>query len=95
MYIHKVMKKKTDIARSSAERDLTISTTKQIEALWNGQEREDLEVENRWTRQHPQEVWCLCWRCAFAHQQEVCLVSLMALCISFMHKLISLCEQSV
>ena len=41
MYIHKVMKKDTDIARSSAERDLTISTTKQIEALWNGQERED------------------------------------------------------
>ena len=35
MYIHKVMKKKIDIARSSAERDLTISklTTKQIEAL--------------------------------------------------------------
>ena len=31
MYIHKVMKKKIDnlIARSSAERDLTISTTKQ------------------------------------------------------------------
>ena len=28
MYIHKVMKKKIDIARSSAERDLTISTTK-------------------------------------------------------------------
>ena len=26
MYIHMVMKKKTDIARSSAERDLTIST---------------------------------------------------------------------
>ena len=35
MYIHMVMKKKkTDIARSSAERDLTISTTKQIEVLW-------------------------------------------------------------
>ena len=29
-----VMKKKIDIARSSAERDLTISTTKQIEVLW-------------------------------------------------------------
>ena len=30
------MKKKIDIARSSAERDLTISklTTKQIEVLW-------------------------------------------------------------
>ena len=42
MYIHKVMKKKIDIARSSAERDLTISTTKQIEVLYNGQEREDL-----------------------------------------------------
>ena len=28
-------------ARSSAERDLTISTTKQIEVLWNGQVRED------------------------------------------------------
>ena len=41
IYIHKVMKKKIDIARSSAERDLTISTTKQIEALWNGQVRED------------------------------------------------------
>ena len=43
MYIHKVMKKKIDIrlARSSAERDLTISTTKQIEVLWNGQVRED------------------------------------------------------
>ena len=32
--IHKVMKKKIDVARSSAERDLTISTTKQIEVLW-------------------------------------------------------------
>ena len=32
------MKKKIDTARSSAERDLTISTTKQIEALWNGHE---------------------------------------------------------
>ena len=32
-YTHMVMKKKTDIARSSAERDLTISTTKQTEAL--------------------------------------------------------------
>ena len=32
------MKKKIDIARSSAERDLTISTTKQIEVLWNGHE---------------------------------------------------------
>ena len=32
------MKKKIDIARSSAERDLTISTTNQIEALWNGHE---------------------------------------------------------
>ena len=42
MYIHKVMKKKIDIARSSAERDLTISATKQIEVLYNGQEREDL-----------------------------------------------------
>ena len=52
MYIHKVMKKKIDIARSSAERDLTISTTKQIEALWNGQEREDREVEIRWTPAH-------------------------------------------
>ena len=41
VYIHKVMKKKIDIARSSAERDFTISTTKQIEALWNGQVRED------------------------------------------------------
>ena len=30
-----------DIARSSAERDLTISTTKQIEVLWNGQVRDD------------------------------------------------------
>ena len=40
MYIHMVMKKKTDIARSSADRDLTISTTKQIEALLNGQERD-------------------------------------------------------
>ena len=36
MYIHMVMKKKIDIARSSAERDLTINTTKQIETLWNG-----------------------------------------------------------
>ena len=34
------MKRKIDIARSSAERDLTISTTKQIEVLYNGQERE-------------------------------------------------------
>ena len=41
MYIHKVMKKKNDIARSSAERVLTISTTKQIEVLWNGQVRDD------------------------------------------------------
>ena len=41
MYIHMVMKKKIDIARSSAERDLTISTTKQIEVLWNGQVQED------------------------------------------------------
>ena len=43
MYIsctHIVMKKKIDIARSSAERDLTTSTTKQIEVLWNGQEQE-------------------------------------------------------
>ena len=36
MYTLMVTKKKIDIARSSAERDLTISTTKQIEALWNG-----------------------------------------------------------
>ena len=49
MYIHKVMKKKIDIARSSAERDLTISTTKQIEALWNGQEWEDLRCQSAQT----------------------------------------------
>ena len=41
MYIHMVMKKKIDIARSSAERVLTISETKQIEVLWNGQVRDD------------------------------------------------------
>ena len=52
MYIHKVMKKKIDIARSSAERDLTISklTTKQIEARSGTDMRwGSSEVENRLT----------------------------------------------
>ena len=49
MYIHKVMKKKIDIARSSAERDLTISTTKQIEVLYKPDRNGGgFEVENRW-----------------------------------------------
>ena len=65
-----VMKKKIDIARSSAERDLTISTTKQIEALWNGQEREDREVEIRWTPAHIKRgglLWLLASAFALGH----------------------------
>ena len=67
MYIHKVMKKKIDIARSSAERDLTISTTKQIEVLYNGQEREDLRsrIDGRDSSAHIRRGR-LGDRCAFA-----------------------------
>ena len=59
MYIHKVMKKKIDIARSSAERDLTISTTKQIEVLYNGQEREDLRsrIDGRHESHQARKAW--------------------------------------
>ena len=75
MYIHMVMKKKIDIARSSAQQRGARPHDQYDKADRGALERtgtgglERSRIDGRYSS-HQQEVWCLCWRCAFAEQMH-------------------------